>query len=107
MTIRKEEWTEMHEQIKEVCKKIGVTKSWSESFWIRKNWRGERHLETNSCRPKKSKYTRLTGDLRCVKASSQSGGMISTRPCECARVDVGASDVHHVSWDRVDDPWPS
>ena len=30
-SIREEEWTAVHEQLNSVCRKIGVTKSWSES----------------------------------------------------------------------------
>ena len=28
-----EEWTEMHERFKELCKKIGVKGSWAKNWW--------------------------------------------------------------------------
>ena len=37
----------------------------------------------------------------CAKVFCQSGGLISTRPWECA------NEMSFVSWDSVGDPWPS
>ena len=80
-SIREEEWTEIHDKVKRVSEKIGVTQedwsdvSRSESGWVRKVGMEKKMLREAFF---SAKEERMQG--RCAQIFSQFGELTFTRP---------------------------
>ena len=83
----------------------GVKKAWAEGCW-----RGGRHRRSPFSQPRLSKNTTSTESPRCGNRllSVWSVDILQAlRMCEYGQVEVNASDESFVSWDRVEDLWPT
>ena len=103
-SIREEEWNELHEKLTDVSKNLEVKKAGGKEAGLGKLGLEEKSLRKDFFSSNKSKLKPLTGDRLCVKALCQFGWLTLNR--QDRHVEVCASEVSYVSWDRENDPWP-
>ena len=92
-----------------------LQQDWSKESQVQDCWSGQGGVEKEEEDPfsqlRMSKYRPLLEGQHCSKVSCHRGRSISIRPCgymkTCRRKLIDASETSHVSFDRLDDPWPS
>ena len=110
--IGEEESTEIHELLKEVCENIGVKETVQNVAGLGKvAWRQTQEEPIFSAKDEQvHAFDRRPALRESPLSRCQVDTSIPIRPCGCVkgrRRKVEASETSYVSFDRLDDPWPS
>ena len=104
-----EEWTDMFEKLREVCRKIGVKNAGRRMAGLGKvAWRKTEREPFLSTRKGLNAAFNRKSELRESLLEAWNVDIHKAlRICEERHVTVEGSEGSYVSFDRVDDPWPS